>query len=378
MSGPRLRIARIAGIPVFISPWWLLIVALFTWSLGRSYYPSVIHGIGSREAYALGLASVLLLFASILAHEFGHAIVARRRGVQVDEIDLWLLGGVSRMGSQPQNAADEHSYALAGPLVTAAIAAVFGALAAILGPSHTALSALVVYQFEANSLLLVFNLIPAFPLDGGRILRAWLWGRRGNLLSATETAARVGRGLGIGLAAFGLLLALNGALTGLWFVVVGWFIVTAAGAERYQEQVSAAFTGVSVGQLMSAPAVCLPAGLSLAQARAWFVSHRLTAFPVLDGGGRAIGLLSIETLERAPTMNQGQVPVADRMASDPGLFVAPSLDVAELLQSATFARIGRVIVVDGAGRPLGVVSRTDVQRAVRARSLGDGAGRRAA
>ena len=126
MPGRSIRIARIAGIPVGISPLWLIIVALITWSLGAGYYPGEVHGIAPLASYALGLGSALLLFASILAHEFGHALVARRRGVKIEEIDLWLLGGVARMSGRPQSASDELSFALAGPAVTAVVAAVFG------------------------------------------------------------------------------------------------------------------------------------------------------------------------------------------------------------------------------------------------------------
>ena len=141
MPGRSLRIARIAGIPVGVSPWWLAIVALITWSLGASYFPEAIHGIGPTASYALGLASALLLFASILAHEFGHALVARRCGVEVEEIDLWLLGGVSRMRGEAHDPRDELRYALAGPAVTAAIALCFGVLALLLPSSAARCSA---------------------------------------------------------------------------------------------------------------------------------------------------------------------------------------------------------------------------------------------
>ena len=197
MPGRSFRVARIAGIPVGISPLWLIIVALITWSLGAAYYPNEVHGIAPATAYALGLASALLLFASILAHEFGHALVARRRGVEIEEIDLWLLGGVARMSGRPRRARDELSFALAGPAVTAVIAAIFGAVALALPASApAALRALVGYQAEINLLILGFNLIPAFPLDGGRVARALLWLRSGNLAAATDTAARLGRVFG--------------------------------------------------------------------------------------------------------------------------------------------------------------------------------------
>src|SRR5271165_599283 len=181
MPGRSLRIARIAGIPVGVSPWWLAIVALITWSLGSSYFPEQVHAISPAAAYALGLASALLLFASILAHEFGHAIVARRHGIEVEEIDLWLLGGVSRMRGEAHDPGDELRYALAGPAVTAAVAACFG-VAALLLPSSTpeSVSAFIEYQFLINALILGLNLLPAFPLDGGRVLRAVLWSRLGS------------------------------------------------------------------------------------------------------------------------------------------------------------------------------------------------------
>ena len=152
MPGRSFRIARIAGIPVGVSPLWLIIVALITWSLGAGYYPGQVHGITPAASYALGLASALLLFASILAHEFGHALVARRRGVKIEEIDLWLLGGVARMSGQPKTAGDELRFALAGPAVTAVIAATFGALALAL-PTSTpaALRAVVGYAPRSTS-----------------------------------------------------------------------------------------------------------------------------------------------------------------------------------------------------------------------------------
>ncbi len=182
MPGRSFKIARIAGIPVRISPWWVLIVALFTWSLGTDYYPVEVKGISAPAAYGLGLGSVLLLFASILAHEFGHALVARRRGVVVEEIDLWMLGGISQMRGQPKTADDELLYAIAGPAVTAAIGLVFG-LAWVLLPASApeAVRALIVYETEVNASIFLFNLIPAFPLDGGRVLRAALWRHSGDM-----------------------------------------------------------------------------------------------------------------------------------------------------------------------------------------------------
>jgi Zn-dependent protease len=233
MPGRSYRIGRIAGIPVGVSPLWLVIVALFTVALGAGYFPEEVHGISPVVSYALGLASVLLLFASILAHEFGHALVARRRGIEVQEIDLWLLGGVSRMRGEAHAPGDELAFALAGPAVTAVLAACFGALALLLGSSMPAvLRALIDYQALVNCLLLGFNLVPAFPLDGGRVLRSLLWRRSGDIGRATATAASVGRGFGYLLIGLGGLEFLSGAPEGLWLALIGFFIVSAASAEQ--------------------------------------------------------------------------------------------------------------------------------------------------
>jgi Zn-dependent protease len=199
MLGRSFKVARIARIPVGISPpWWLVIVALITWSLGAGYYPVEVNGIAPLASYGLGLASVLLLFASILAHEFGHALVARRRGVEIEEIDLWLLGGVSRMRGQPRTPGDELAFALAGPAVTAVVAVVFAAVWLLLPRSAPSwLRALIVYEAEVNAVILAFNLIPAFPLDGGRVARALLWRRSGDISrSATERRPPTGSGAG--------------------------------------------------------------------------------------------------------------------------------------------------------------------------------------
>ena len=370
MPGRSFRIARIAGIPVGISPLWLIIVALITWSLGAGYYPGQVHGIAPLASYALGLASALLLFASILAHEFGHAIVARRRGVEIEEIDLWLLGGVARMRGRPQSANDELSFALAGPAVTAVVAAAFAGLALLLPSSApAALRALVRYQAEVNLLILGFNLVPAFPLDGGRVARALLWRRSGDIAQATDTAAGLGRAFGYLLIGGGVLLWMDGSPGGLWFAVIGIFLVAAASAERVEEQVVALLSGVRVSELMSQPAITIPAELALADAERYFERHRFTAFPITDRSGRAVGLLSIDQLEKAPRSAWSTSTAGELADRDPELILREEADVAQLLERPTFARVGRATVIDETGRPIGLISLTDIQRAIRANRL---------
>lgn len=357
-----------------VSPWWLVIVALFTYLLGSEYFPEVIHGVKAGEAYALGLASVLLLFVSILAHEFGHALVARRYGIEVEEIDLWLLGGVSRMRGEAHEPGDELRYALAGPAVTAVVAVCFGA-ATLLLPSSTpaAVKALIEYQAYVNTAILVLNMLPAFPLDGGRVLRSLLWKRSGRLTTATETAARVGRGFGYAMIAFGVLLFLYGDVAGLWFALIGFFVVVAAGQQAMGAQVQAALSGVHARELMSTPVVSIPAGTPLAQAsREYFMRYRYTAFPVVDAAGKAVGLVSVNEVEAHVQRGGAGTRTVEELADrDPELIIGEDDDVARLLEHPGFSRMGRAVVVDRAGKPVGLVSITDVQRALRAYRLAE-------
>ena len=371
MPGRSFRIARIAGIPVGVSPWWLVIVALFTYALGSSYFPEVVHGISPAASYALGLASVLLLFVSILAHEFGHALVARRHGIEIEEIDLWLLGGVSRMRGEAHAPEDELRYALAGPAITAVIAICFGA-ATLLLPSSTppAVSALIEYQAYVNAAILVLNMLPAFPLDGGRVLRSLLWRRSGQISPATETAAGIGRGFGYVMIALGALEFLAGAPMGLWLALIGFFIVMAAGQQAAGAELEAALSGVHARELMSSPVVSIPGDTSIAgAARDYFVLYRYTSFPVVDEFGRALGLLTLTQMQSPTVTHDGVQRAAEIADRDAALIVGEDEDVTQLLSRPAFMRVGRAVVVDDRRVPVGLVSVTDVERALRAARL---------
>jgi Zn-dependent protease len=370
------RIGRLAGIPIGIQPLWLVIVGLITWSLGAAYYPHAVSGIAPLAAYSLGLLSALLLFASILLHELGHALVARRHGVEIEEIDLWLLGGVARMSGQPRLPGDELRFALAGPAVTLAIAVLFGAIALALPDTGiAALRAVIEYQAFVNAAILVFNLLPAFPLDGGRVARALLWRWSGDLRRATTGAAAVGRGLGYGMIALGVFATAAGAAGGLWLALVGFFVVVAARAEEGGLRVRTAFEGREAGRLMSYPAVTVPAAATLEEAiDRYFMRHRYSAFPVLDGD-RLVGLLDMAAVQRVPTERRRDTTAGEVALYDPGLLVDERQDVAELLERPVFQRVGRAIVLGERGG-VGILSITDVNRALRALDLQAPAGTR--
>jgi Zn-dependent protease len=367
--GKSWQVGRLAGIPIGINPLWLVIVGLITWSLGATYYPDEVHGIAPVAAYLLGLASAVLLFASILLHELGHAVVARRRGVRIEGIDLWLLGGVSKLKDSPHRPDDELRYAVAGPAVTLVVALAFGVASAALPSSAPgAVKALVDYQAAVNALILAFNLIPAFPLDGGRILRALIWRRVGDMGRATRSAAAVGRGFAYAFIALGLLATFAGGIGGLWLALIGFFLLMAGRAEESQQEIQAAFAGHEARELMAFPAVVIPAETSVEEAaQSFFALHRYRSFPVVDGHG-VLGLVTIDRIEAMDPGERRERTVGQIAERDPDLFVNEHTDIGALLGRPAFMRLGRAVVTtehDG----VGILSATEVTRALRAARL---------
>ncbi|HSD25447.1 MAG TPA: site-2 protease family protein [Solirubrobacterales bacterium] len=368
MFSGDLRIGRLAGIPISIHPLWLLIVGLITWSLGSAYYPDEVSGIAPIAAYALGLASALLLFGSILLHELGHAVVARRYGVQIEGIELWLLGGVAKMKGAAHRPQDELRFALAGPAVTLLIAIVFWAAAALTRSAADALVALLAYQALINTAILVFNMLPAFPLDGGRVLRAILWERSGDIEQATARAARVGRGFGYGMVALGFFGVLAGAPGLLWLTLIGFFLVIAGRAEETGIELQSTFRGLGLRRTMAVPAATLDADTTVAEAlRDSFAPLGYHAFPVLEAG-HPIGLLNLQQIGLVPSDERDSCLVGELADRDPSLFVDEDVTVEELVSRRGFRRHNRAIVVCRDGR-VGLISATAMSRALEARRM---------
>ena len=369
-QGGAWRIATLAGVPIGVHPLWLVIVGLLTLSLGETWFPERSPGVAPEAAYALGLLSALLLFGGILLHELGHAVVARRRGVAVEEIDLWLLGGVARLRGEPRRPQDELRFALAGPAVTFVLALAFGAarVAADGGPDW--LRAALDYQVQVSAMILAFNLLPAFPLDGGRVLRSLLWWRSGDRARATGAAASVGRLFGLLMVGSGALGFAAGVAGGLWLLLIGGFIIVAAGAEAQASALQALFAGVRVAELMSRPAVTIPGDLSVADAVVGRVLPALyTSYPVEDAAGCAIGIVRLEALRAIPADQRAWRTVTALADRDPDLRAAPDTLVTDVIARPAFARIGRVVVVEPDGSVAGILSVSDLERARTARSL---------
>jgi CBS domain-containing protein len=266
---------------------------------------------------------------------------------------------------------DELRFALAGPAVSVAIASLFALLAVVLsGTSLVELQAVAEYQAVINVLIVGFNLLPAFPLDGGRVFRALLWRRTGDKATATAIAARTSRAFAWGFITLGFVSLLLGAPSGLWLGVIGFFLLLASGAEAGEARMRRLFEGNRAGQLMSRSVVTVPGELTVDEAvRNFFVPYRYTAFPVVGHRGEVIGLVSLGRVKAVPTSERPSLLVATIADPNPALIVGEHEDVADLLERPAFRLVGRAIVTGPDGRPVGLLSVTDVERAIRAAAL---------
>src|SRR5919198_365480 len=248
--GASIRIGRIAGVEIGINWSWLIVFGLITWSLAGAVSPHDNPGLSDESYLAMAVIAALAFFASILLHELGHAIEARRRGLQIAGVTLWLFGGVARFEGRFPDAGTEFRIAVAGPLVSLALGLSLTVAAASL-ELPSAFDGVVTWLGYINLSLLVFNLLPALPLDGGRILRAALWRARGDFIGATRAAAAIGRGIGMLLIFGGLFLFITaGAFGGAWLAFIGWFLLGAAEAELASAATRGLVEDVRVGDVM--------------------------------------------------------------------------------------------------------------------------------
>ena len=360
------RLGRIAGIDVGVNWSVLVIVWLLAWSLAAGYLPTAEPGYRPVEYWLVGIAAAVVFLASLLAHEMGHALVAIRSGVGVHGITLWLFGGVSKLDSEATNPDDELRIALVGPAVSLGIAGAAAAVAVTLAALDAPGLAVAAFAWLAtiNVVLGVFNLIPAAPLDGGRVLRAILWRRRGDHLSATLSAADAGRVFGFVLIGLGILQAALGLLVGgLWMVFLGWFLLSAARAEQTHAVVMEGLAGVQVRQVMTAEPVVVEAGLSVDRLLDDVVmQHRCSAFPVVGSDGEVRGLLTLSRVKELDPAHRARTTVGEIATPlDEVVRSSPTEAVVDLIPRLGTSRDGRALVFDGT-ELVGILTPTDVVR----------------
>jgi Zn-dependent protease/predicted transcriptional regulator len=367
MIGAGTPLGRVAGVEVRLHWTWWIAAALITLSLASVVFPDEVGGLSSAAYVEMGLVTTVLFFASLLLHELGHALEARRDGIPTRGITLWMLGGVARSGAPYPSAGVEARVALAGPAVSAVLGALFVGAGYVSGVPDS-VSAVLEWLGWTNILLLAFNLIPALPLDGGRVLRAILWRLSGDLIKATRSASRVSRALAVVLIVLGFASFLAGALGGLWLAFIGWFIFSAATAERGAAEAQIALAGVQVADAMTPDPISVSPS---AGAHELLEMHRRTGhsvYPVVDEDGDAIGLVSAHAAQLIPERKRQWVTVRELLSHGPSPL---ALDADAELMSAIPALVEDPLhraAVLRAGRLVGLLSLSDVSRAVRLRS----------
>lgn len=370
----NLRLGRIAGVRVGASWSLLAILGLITWILGAEVLPEAAPDAPDAAAWAVALVTAVAFLACLLAHELAHALVARAHGIEVDGITLWMFGGMSRLKGEAPDARTEQRMAVAGPLTSLGLGAALTAFAVLLALTRVpeVVVAAVSWLGLMNGLLAVFNLLPAYPLDGGRVLRATIWRRTGDLRRATAAAAAVGIRFGYVLMALGALAALAGAgLGGVWLALLGWIVLNAARAERAGFEVRELLRGIHVRDVMSAEPVTVPADLTVeALIRQYVALYRCSAFPVVGPDGSPVGLVTLSRLREVPADVRDSLTAAQLATPVDRVVVARPDDlVVDLLARFTVGTGRRALVMDD-GTLVGIVTASDIERTLEMRGAG--------
>ncbi len=360
-----LRIGRVFGIPIFLHPTWFVVFLLVTFGLAGSLRAE--HPDWSGGLRVVGAAATsLLFFLSILLHELGHSVVALRHRVPVRSITLFIFGGVAMLEREPDSASAELKIAIAGPIVSALLALLFAGLAAV-APVDSLPATTLGWLAMINAGVALFNLLPGFPLDGGRVLRAFLWWRSGDLDRATRVAAGVGQWIAYAFIAWGALRAVGGDIGGLWTAFIGWFLLSAAQATARQATVDASLRDLRARDLMSQDVDHIAASASVGRfARELVMRGRRWALVERDGA--TVGLISLTDVRRlAPDVWDGTAidQVATPMAKV--LTATPDSPARDLLRAMATGEVGQIPIEEG-GRIVGAVTREALVQAIEMRS----------
>jgi Zn-dependent protease/CBS domain-containing protein len=355
------KLGTLAGIDIRLHYTWLLAFFLIAWSLALGYFPMAGDSAGPITSAILGAVAALLLFVSVLLHELGHSLVARGLGLRVDNITLFIFGGVSNITREPSSARDEFLISVVGPLVSLVLAGLFWALGLLL-PSGSTASALVGYLASTNLLLGLFNIVPGFPLDGGRVLRSIVWAVTGDMARATRIASYVGQAVAFGLIGWGVLRLLSGDVGGgIWIAFIGWFLNSGAEASRLELTAQRSLARVPVISVMDRSLDHVSTDLTVSD---FVIDHVLRrgqrALPVLDGG-QLVGIVSVTDAKHLEQTAWPTTRVGEVMTRAPLHTLGQDANLADALQLMVDHGIHQVPIIQG-GALVGMVTRAEVMR----------------
>jgi Zn-dependent protease/predicted transcriptional regulator len=355
------------GIPITIHYTLWFVFFLIAWSLASGYMPKEYPGLGTTTYWGIGITSAILLFASVLIHELSHSYVAKKNGLRIRRITLFFFGGVSEITEEPHDARLEVRMAAAGPLMSFLIAAILGAVW-LMGKYFRApipLTATLQYGAYINALLGLFNLLPAFPVDGGRVLRGSLWKRSGNLLHATRTAGRISEILSWIMIAAGLGEVFFGNFVdGIWIIFLGWFIKSGADMSMKQTILAETLSGVSVESMMTRDVLTVQPDITVQQlVSGYFLTHKHGGYPVIKDG-KILGIVTLQCARSIPKERWATTSINDAMIPcERTITIKPTASASEALNIMTREDVGRILVVKD-GRLLGILTRGDLMRTI--------------
>ncbi|HET8861666.1 MAG TPA: site-2 protease family protein [Solirubrobacterales bacterium] len=383
MAGAGMTLFRVRGIRISVDFSWFIVLFLIIFWLSGSYRDELDLAQNDSEPYVLAVVSALLFFGSILLHELGHAFVAIRKGIGVSAITLWMFGGVARLDNDSDTPGTEFKIAIAGPLVSGAIVLVCAAAFLLIdGPdklgdaalarnnaTSSGVAAVIAWLGSINLIVLIFNLVPAFPLDGGRIARAVAWWRTGSRNTGTRFAATLGEWFGLFLIAAGLgyfLVYLGDIIGGIWLAFVGFILRGAAKSAINQTEITSRIEGISVGDVMDRDPVAIPEEVSIEQALdEYFLRYRSPWFPVVDGARHVVGLVDRPSADKIPAVERTSASVRDVVARDGGsLTVMEDAPLESVLGNESLRRLGALIATDAEGQISGVLTIDAIGRAM--------------
>ena len=362
-------IGRLFGINVKLHYSWFIVFALITWALAANYFPSEYPQWADITYVVIGLATSLLFFISVLLHELAHSIVARRAGIPIQSITLFIFGGVSRMEREPEQPAVEFRVALAGPATSLIIGAIFWGIWAGVRDVNEPLTGLAFWLGWINVVLAGFNLIPGFPLDGGRVLRSILWWRGKNLLKATRTAANVGRAIGYLFIFGGVWWIFTGYwINGLWLAFIGWFLQNAAVGSYRQVAIQDILKGHRVWEVMTRDCPVVHPAITIDQLiHDHILNFGRRCFPVVEND-RLIGLISIQDIKKVPPESRSGKTIRDVMTPFEELkWVRPEDDLSAVFITLTVDNLNQLPVIAN-GNIVGMIARDNLVRFISARS----------
>jgi Zn-dependent protease/predicted transcriptional regulator len=365
-----LNIGKVIGIPVRIHYTLWLVLLLIAWSLADGYMPQHYPGLGATTYWAIGIISAIILFVSVFLHELSHSYIAKKNGLPIARITLFFFGGVSEMSAEPKDAALEVRMAAAGPLTSFLIAIILGAswYLTVLVSGPVPIIATLYYAALLNGVLGAFNLVPAFPLDGGRVLRGSLWRRSKNLLSATANATRVSEVISLLMMAVGLFFVVFGDfVNGLWIIFLGWFIRSGAETSLRQTRLTESLAGVRVGDIMTKELLSVSPDASVQQLVSdYFLVHPHGGYPVISSG-KLLGVVTMSSVRSIPREKREVERVSEAMVPyERTITVSPSTLAIDALQLMAKNGVGRLVVMDG-DRIAGMVTRGDLLKTMKAR-----------